>query len=153
NDVKSAGEDSRHRLWVADGNNLEEFDRAEGKVLLRVPLTALTELGQRGALGNLSFYEDHLGVFWIIYTSTGNAHISGLAVLDRATNKLTRYSLYDQNSRRELFGGVMAAVEDQNKTLWLATKSGGLLRFDREHGIFIRYRNHPSDPQSLAEDR
>src|SRR5262249_24424544 len=94
-----------------------------------------------------------LGVFWIIYTSTGNAHISGLAVLDRATNKLTRYSLYDQNSSRELFGGVMAAVEDQNKTLWLATKSGGLLRFDREHGIFIRYRNHPSDPQSLAEDR
>ena len=153
NDVKSAGEDSSHRLWIADGDNLEEFDRAEGKVLQRVPLTGLTELGQRGAMGNLSFYEDHLGVFWIIYTSTGNPHVSGLAVLDRATNKLTRYSIYDQKSRRELSGGVMRAVEDLNKTLWLATKSDGLLRFDREHRIFIRYRNHPADSESLAEDR
>jgi len=153
NDVKFTGEDSSHRFWVADGDNLEEFDRAQSKVLLRVPLTGLTELGERGAMSNLSFYEDHLGVFWITYTSAGHGPASGVAVLDRATNKLTHYSIYDQKSRRELSGGVMAAVEDQNKTLWLATKSEGLLRFDREDGVFIRYRNHPADPLSLAEDR
>jgi ligand-binding sensor domain-containing protein/signal transduction histidine kinase len=151
NEIKFAGEDQSHRFWVADSDNLEEFDRREGKVLLRVPLTGLAEPGARGSATNLSFYEDHSGIFWIIFVSTG--HASGLAVLDRATNKLTRYSIYDQKSHRELSAGVMAVVEDQNKTLWLATESDGLLRFDREHGIFIRYRNHPSDPQSLAEDR
>jgi len=133
NDVKSTREDSGHRFWVADGDNLEEFDRGQGKVLLRVPLTGLTELGQRNAMSNLSFYEDHLGVFWIIYTTGG--HGSGLAVFDRATNRLTRYSIYDQKSGRELSSGIMAAVEDLNKTLWLATKSDGLLQFDRERGI------------------
>jgi len=152
NDVKSTSEDSGQRFWVADEDYLEEFDRDQGKVLLRVPLTGLTEQGQRGVgMGNLSFYEDHLGIFWVIYTSTG--HGSGLAVFDRATNRLTRCSIYDQKSGRELSSGVMAAVEDLNKTLWLATKSDGLLRFDRERGIFIRYRNHPDDLESLAEDR
>jgi signal transduction histidine kinase/ligand-binding sensor domain-containing protein len=151
NDVKFTGEDSGHRFWVTDGDNLEEFDRGQDKVLLRVQLTGLTELGQRGAMGNLSFYEDHLGVFWIIYTTAGYG--SGLAVFERATNRLTRYSIHDQKSGRELSGGVMAAVEDLHKTLWLATKSDGLLRFDRERGIFIRYRNHPDDLESLAEDR
>src|SRR5215471_5715815 len=151
NDVKSTGEDSGHRFWVADADYLEEFDRGQGKVLLRVPLTGLTELGQRNAMSNLSFYEDHLGVFWIIYTTGG--HGSGLAVFDRATNRLTRYSIYDQKSGRELSSGIMAAVEDLNKTLWLATKSDGLLQFDRKRGIFIRYRNHPDDLESLAEDR
>jgi signal transduction histidine kinase/ligand-binding sensor domain-containing protein len=151
NDVKSASEDSSQRFWVADGDNLEEFDGGQGKVLLRVPLTGLTDLGPKSGMSNVSSYEDHLGIFWITYTSA--AHGSGLAVLDRATNKLTRYSIYDQKSGRELSGGVMAAVEDLNKTLWLATKSEGLLRFDREHGILIRYRNHPDDLESLAEDR
>jgi ligand-binding sensor domain-containing protein len=151
NDVKSTSEDSNHRFWVADGDYLEEFDRDQGKVLLRVPLTGLTEIGQRAAMSNLSTFEDHLGVFWIIYTSAVQA--SGLAVLDRTTNQLTRYSIYDQKSGRELSSGVMAAVEDLNKTLWLATKSDGLLRFDREHGIFLRYRNHLDDLESLAEDR
>jgi ligand-binding sensor domain-containing protein/signal transduction histidine kinase len=149
--VKSTNEDSDHRFWVADGDDLEEFDSGQGKVLLRVPLAELTELGQKAAMGLVSSYEDHLGMLWIIYTSS--THGSGLAVLDRATNTLIGYSIYDQRAGRELSSGVVAAVEDANKTLWLATKSDGLLRFDREHGMFIRYRNHPDDLDSLAEDR
>jgi signal transduction histidine kinase/ligand-binding sensor domain-containing protein len=151
NDVKSTGEDSSHKFWVADGDNLEEFDPERGKVLLRVPLAGDPLSPSLGKVGNLSFYEDHVGVFWIIYTTTG--HGSGVAVLDRATNHLVRYSVYDQRSRRELAGGVMEAVEDQNKTLWFATRGDGLLRFDRAHRTFIRYRNHSGDPESLAEDR
>jgi signal transduction histidine kinase/ligand-binding sensor domain-containing protein len=102
-------------------------------------------------MGNLSFLEDHSGVFWITYTSTG--HGSGLAVFDRSTNELTRYSIYDSKSHRELTGGMKAVVEDENRNLWFATRGDGLLRFDREHGAFIRYRNRLGDPESLAEDR
>jgi signal transduction histidine kinase/ligand-binding sensor domain-containing protein len=149
-DVKSSGEDSSHRFWVADGDNLEEFDRERGKVLLRVPLAG-DPLSPGLGEGYVSFYEDHLGVFWIFYTTSGYG--SGLAVLDRGTNELTRYSINDRKSRRGLAGGVTAAIEDQYDTLWFATKSDGLLRFDREHGVFIRYQNHGGEPESLAEDR
>ena len=150
NDVRFAAEDSSHRFWVAtgvSGVSLEEFDRESGKVVLRIPVTSdrlgLSDVG-------VAFYEDHFGVFWIIYTTIGPG--SGLAVLDRATNTLTRYSIYDRNSRRELAGGVQAVVEDQKKELWFAT-SEGLLRFNREQRMFYRYRHHPGDPDSLPEDR
>jgi signal transduction histidine kinase/ligand-binding sensor domain-containing protein len=150
-DVKSTGEDSHQRFWVADGQNLEEFDRKSGTVLLRVPLHGAPGPTSFARLGNQSFYEDHFGVFWILYTSGERG--SGLAVLDRASNTLTHYSLYDEKSGAALEGAMMAAVEDQDNTLWFATMGGGLLRFDREHGIFIRYRNRLDDPNSLDEDR
>jgi ligand-binding sensor domain-containing protein len=47
----------------------------------------------------------------------------------------------------------MAMLEDKNKTLWFASFGAGLLKFDREHKVFVRYRNHPSDLESLADDR
>ena len=149
-DVKSSGEDSSHRFWVADGDNLEEFDREQGKVRLRVPLAA-DPLSPGLGEGYVSFYEDHLKVFWIFYTTSGYG--SGLAVLDRGTNELTRYSIDDRKSSRGLAGGVTAAIEDRHGNLWFATKSDGLLRFDRNHGVFIRYQNHRGEPESLAEDR
>ena len=43
-------------------------------------------------------------------------------------------------------------MEDRAGNLWLGTMSDGLLRFDRERRRFIRYRNHPGNPDSLAED-
>jgi ligand-binding sensor domain-containing protein len=150
NVVKFAAEDSSHRFWVAtgvSGVSLEEFDRESGKVVLRVPVTS-DRLGVADV--GVAFYEDHFGVFWIIYTTIG--HGGGLGVLDRATDTVTRYSIYDRNSRRELAGGVQAVVEDQNRGLWFAT-SEGLLRFNREQRMFYRYRHHPDDPNSLPEDR
>ena len=147
NDIKSSGEDSSHRFWVMDGDSLEQFDRERGKVVLRVPLTGNPGVGGEGA----SFYEDRSGVFWIFYTASGDG--SGLAVLDRDANELTRYTLYDRSSGHVLGGGVGAVVEDKYNTLWLATKSDGLLRFDRKDRVFIRYRHHGDEPESLAEDR
>jgi ligand-binding sensor domain-containing protein len=43
-------------------------------------------------------------------------------------------------------------LEDRSGTLWLGTRGAGLLKFDREHQRFIRYRNRPDDPQSLPEN-
>ena len=149
-DVQSSGEDRSHRFWVADGDSVEELDRDRGKVLLRVSLTG-DPLSPGLGEGYVSFYEDHSGVFWVFYTTSGYG--SGLAVLDRSTHELTRYLIYDPSSRRELAGGVTAAIEDQLDTLWFATKSDGLLRFDRGRNAFIRYRNHRGELESLAEDR
>jgi signal transduction histidine kinase/ligand-binding sensor domain-containing protein len=144
NEVKYTFEDRSGRFWVIDGDDLEEFARNTGRVLFRVRL-------DKGVRDYPSLYEDHLGILWVTYVTGGYG--SGLAVLDRSTNRLTPYSLYDKGSGKQIYGGFMAVLEDKNKTLWFAGYGAGLLKFDREHKVFIRYRNHPGELESLAEDR
>jgi ligand-binding sensor domain-containing protein/signal transduction histidine kinase len=139
-DVKSAGEDRRGSFWVANGEGLDNFDRATGKVTLHIPLQV--------SMREFSFHEDRHGVFWIIY-ATGN----GLAVFDRKTNRLTRYSFYHHEPTGGTLTGVLALLEDHDGTMWFATMGAGLLKLDRDHDRFIRYRHDPRNPESLAEDR
>ena len=143
NEVRYTLEDRTGRFWVADGENLEEFDRDSGTVLSRVRLSE--------GIRVVSFYEDHLGVFWITYITNNRG--SGLAVLERSTNTVIPYSIYDKKSGEELPSGFMTAIEDNSQTLWLASFGAGLLKLDREHGVFIRYRNSPENLESIADDR
>ena len=41
-------------------------------------------------------------------------------------------------------------LEDQDGTLWLGTVADGLLRFDRSRRQVTRYRNDPSNIESLT---
>lgn len=141
-DVKSAGVDATGTLWVANGNGLDAFDPETGKVTRRVVL------GE--PVRELSFHEDRLGVFWILYNPNGGD--GGLAVFDRNENRVTRYD-FDETSPSAALTGVYDMLESADGTLWFASMGSGLLRFDRHQGRFIRYRNDPRDPESLAEDR
>jgi len=137
-DVKFSGEDRRGDLWVGTDQGLEQLDPAQG-VRLRIPLREPREL---------SFHEDRRGVFWVIYSS-GN----GLAVFDRDSRHLTRYSFNDEQTPGGPLTGVISLVEDRNDTVWLGTLSDGVLKFDPERKSLVRYRNHPTDTRSLSEDR
>jgi len=138
-DVKFCGEDRQGVLWVATGQGLDAFDPKTGHVTFHVPLREPHEL---------SFYEDHDGVFWILAAS-GN----GLAVLNRKTGRVTRYSFAATGLHGLPLTGVIQMLEDREGNLWLGTLSDGLLLFDREHGRLIRYRHDPSNPESIPEDR
>src|SRR5215469_4716278 len=138
-DIRSSGEDREGAFWVATSEGLEEFDREHGKVTLHVPLPEKRDFG---------FYEDKTGVFWVRYAS-GN----GLAILNRATGHLTRYSFGREELPSHPLTGVSSMLEDQEGTLWIGTFSDGLLKYDREHQRFIRYRNDPENAESLAENR
>ena len=142
NQVKCTLEDSSGRFWVIDGDDLEEFDRKSEKVLLR--------FRSLGTENDASLQEDHRGVLWVTYVSENG---SGLAILDRSKNRLIPYLLYDKESGKGIYGGFYSMLEDKNNTLWFAGFGAGLLKFDREHQVFVRYRNHPNDPESLGEDR
>ena len=143
NQVRCTLEDRTGRFWVADGENLEEFDRRSGRILSRIRLS-------EGIMA-VSFYEDHLGIFWITYITSSVG--SGLVVLDRSTNHLIPYSIYDSRSGKKITAEIVAAVEDNNNTLWLASDGAGLLKLDRERGVLIRYQHYPETPESIAEDR
>src|SRR6266478_5927233 len=43
-------------------------------------------------------------------------------------------------------------LEDGDGVLWLATSAAGLLKFDRQRGRFVSYRNYPGNTDSLADD-
>jgi ligand-binding sensor domain-containing protein/signal transduction histidine kinase len=145
--IQSAGEDRSGKFWVITDAGLDAFDRATGKVALHVPLPEAVH-GSLCSIACRSFYEDRRGVFWIIYDSG-----SGLAVFDRATNRLTRYAFLEQGPSAVVSAGVNALLEDHQGTMWFGTMGGGLLKHDRAHQRFIRYTHHPNDPDSLAENR
>jgi signal transduction histidine kinase/ligand-binding sensor domain-containing protein len=144
NDLRATGEDRSGRFWVLETNHLEEFDRETGKVTVRA---VVPESGGDGA----SFYEDHLGTFWIVYDAGRGG--GGLATFDRDTNKITNLSLYDSRTGKMMPVGVVKMLEDENGTLWFASEGEGLLRFDRKYGRMISYRNQPGNVGSIAEDR
>jgi ligand-binding sensor domain-containing protein/two-component sensor histidine kinase len=48
---------------------------------------------------------------------------------------------------------IVSLYEDRKGVLWIGTAGGGLNRFDRETGQFIRYQHDPDDPQSLSNNR
>lgn len=138
-DIKFSGEDRAGAFWVANGAGLDRFDRRSGRVTLHVPLHEPRPL---------RFYEDREGTFWILGESG-----PGLAILDRGTNRLVRYSF----AERELPGlpltGVTSMLEDQDGTLWMGTVADGLLKFDSSRQRVTRYRNDPTDIESLSENR
>jgi PAS domain S-box-containing protein len=137
--VKSSREDKEGRFWVVSVGHLEEFDRRTGKVTRRIPIP--------GAPMGFGFYEDRFGVFWIFHDAP-----NPLSVFDPRTNTLTNYSFHELDPSATALTVVMAMTEDRNGNLWLGTHGAGLLRFDREHRRFIRYRNDPSDPGSLPQN-
>jgi len=138
-DIRFCGEDRQGVLWVATSEGLDAFDPRTGHVRFHVPL--------RDPYGQ-SFTEDREGVFWILYDS-GN----GLAVLNRKTGHVTRYSFVARDRPGTALTGTCCMLQDRAGDLWVGTQSEGLLLLDRKHDRFIRYRHDPTDPGSIPENR
>ena len=47
---------------------------------------------------------------------------------------------------------IWTIAEDANRDLWLATKGGGLVRWNRGTDTFTSFRHDPSNPDSIASD-
>ena len=147
-EIESTGEDSAGNFWVGTGVGMDRFDRNTGKVNLHVPLPELVP-GSLCAAACRSFHEDHFGVFWILYGGRNAA-----AILDLKGNRLTKISLYEGQTPGVIMQTEMNSVlEDHNGVMWFGTMGEGLLKFDRTHRKFIRYRNNPEDPESPVENR
>jgi len=138
-DVKSVGFDRQGTLWVGTNEGLDGLDRKTGKVIARIALADPRHIG---------FFEDRQGTFWIFHTAG-----SGLATYDRAAHQLTTISLAQKlPADGPALTGVRAMLEDDQGQLWFGSFGAGLLRYDREGQRFIRYRNNPADPESIADN-
>lgn len=143
--VTWTGYDRSGGFWVGTSEGLEKFDQTTGRVTYHVPIGVGVPFRQGMVV---SFFEDRQGLFWITYHSG-----TGLALLDRGSNTLTRYSFYKKQPPATAATGVMGILEDGDGNLWLGSMGIGLLRFDRQRRVFVHYGNRSGDPQSIAEDR
>lgn len=79
-----------------------------------------------------TMYQDHLGEIW---AGTGD----GLARYDRAADKFIFYTHDPKDPDSLSFNVVLDIAEDAEKNLWLATRGGGLNKFDRTTGKFSHF--------------
>ena len=155
NNVLSICADSKGVIWVG-GYGLDKFDpvknvfthfkhQPDNKTsLINNTVTAITE--------------DHEKNLWI-------GTYGGLELFDRKNGKFIHY-IHDDNDPSSLSNNhVRAIYEDKQGTIWVGTGSpfvndegvvpneGGLNRFDKKTGKFIRYLHDPRNPHSLVDNR
>jgi ligand-binding sensor domain-containing protein/signal transduction histidine kinase/CheY-like chemotaxis protein len=86
--------------------------------------------------------EDHEGMLWV-------GGVRGLTRLDRRTGEVTRFT--GSPGSRDALGAdfVTDIFEDGRGTIWVATKGGGLSRFDRSTGAFTTFGTADGLPHSF----
>ncbi len=143
--------DSENILWMGMmGSGLEKFDPATNTFthFRHDPKNASSLICD--TVGQI--FEDRLGNLWV-------GTIGGLDMLDRKTGKFIHYR-NDVNDPSSLSNNAAAKIfEDKKGELWIGCisikndpKEGGLNRFDRKTGKFIRYLHDPLNPKSLPDN-
>jgi ligand-binding sensor domain-containing protein len=97
---------------------------------------------------------DHLGNLWV-------GHVGGLDLLNRTTNGFRHFSSNEEDSTTLSDNIVRVIYEDHAGTIWIGTgfpwieseEEGGLNKFNRETGKFIRYMSDPENPHSLINNK
>ena len=142
NFVRATLEATDGTFWVATNTTLDILDRQTGRVtghfFLRNPLQKSVSTGN----AFVRLLEDRSGTIWIASAR------DGLGFVDRQRKALTFISLA---SAGNIELGAWAILEDRKGALWVGTEYG-LIRLDGDRKQLIRYRNDPSDPDSLPAD-
>ena len=139
--VHSTLETKDGTFWVATGEGVDSIHRRSHQVTRRVAFALAHSL-------YTTMIEDHAGVLWIAYSG---AHGPGLATIDRNANTLTHYRV--NPAPEKVSPGVRTVYEDVEGQLWVAASNGGLYKLDAGRTRFVRYRNNPTDPATLASDQ
>jgi len=146
--VRSTFEERDGTFWVATTKGLDRFDRGTTKVVQHIPLPPDFPIFEPNPALQVSLCEDRSGALWVIFS-----YGYGLARVDRQAGTLIFYSLDGTGKDNTLQSGARAIHEDQDGTLWIGTTASGVLKLDRNRKRFLRYRNNPSDPESLSGDQ
>lgn len=143
NFVRSVFLDNSNNLWVGTNESLEK--------------TSLNPLKFYHYKNNpwdsnslqdnhvLSVLEDHQENIWI-------GSNKGLDKFNFKTNQFFHYKI-DHKTLRSEGGFIQAIYEDKAKDLWIGTFGGGLFKYNKITNNFKQYKNDPSDPGSIIDNR
>jgi len=122
-------EDRKGHIWVATGNGLNRFER-DGSRFVHFYANA----SDVHALPDNKLYDLYLDKNDQLWISTEN----GLAAFHEQTANFTTYKMPEQQltERKSNTNSFFSVVEDHNGMMWLGTRGGGLVRFDRPQNAF-----------------
>ena len=94
--------------------------------------------------------EDHLGNIWV-------GTFGGLDLLNKKTGKFTHYRNNPNDSSSLSSNYIQVIYEDRQGVLWIGCFDffrgvGGLNKFNRTSGNFVRYKHDPGNPNSIANN-
>jgi len=129
-------------FWVATNTTVDIFDRKTGRVTHHFSLR--NPLQKPDSTGNpyVRLLEDRKGRVWIASAR------DGLAFIGPERKALAFVSLA---AGRNIEPGAWAILEDRKGALWVGTEYG-LIRLDLDRKQLLRYRNDPTDHDSLPAD-
>ena len=136
--VGSTFESREGAFWVATFAGVDLFDRRAGNVIRHFPFPG----HQRYVV-----LVDHAEIAWVI-----NPSKNIFAAIAPRTGSVTHYT-FDSAETTGRAAGILGILEDEDGVLWLGTFGNGLLKLDRERRHLTRYRQDPTDPDSLSADR
>ena len=143
-------------IWAATyGGGLNQFDPAKNSFI-----HFRHDIRDAGSLSNDTVFcvlRDHTGILWV-------GTYGGLDMLDEKTGKFNHFKNIPGDPSSISFNRVWDLYEDRQGTLWVGCGSpflslgekpeeGGLNRFERTTGKFIRYLHDANDPASLANNK
>lgn len=150
NSVLTVSEDKKGNLWLGtDGGGLNYFDRETGQFT-----HYRHDPGNANSLSSdavLFSYLDQENVLW-----TGHWG-GGITSFDIAAQTFTRHPFHFPEERiiessKLNSGHVWSIYEDRKNTLWIATHTGGLSRYDRATQKFQHFWPNENDPTAIASE-
>ena len=149
--------DRNGNIWIGTyGLGLEKFDPKTGNINFythddKDPSSISSDT-------ITAILEDHEGFLWI------GTDFVGLNRMDSKAGKFTHFRHKENDPGSLSFDQVRVIYEDKEGVLWIGTgapflanenpdKKGGLNRFNKSTGQFIRYLHDEKNPNSLVDDR
>jgi signal transduction histidine kinase/streptogramin lyase len=139
NFVRATLEAKDGTFWVATNTTLDILNRQTGRVTRHFSLRNPLQKTARTENAYVRLLEDRTGRVWIASAR------DGLAFIDPRQTALTFVSLATGGN---IEPGAWALFEDRDGALWVGTEYG-LIRLDPDRKQLVRYRNDPSDRDSL----
>jgi signal transduction histidine kinase/ligand-binding sensor domain-containing protein/DNA-binding response OmpR family regulator len=135
-------EDRQGNIWTGI-NGLFAINRNSGHVR-----QYFHDPSNSNSLGNNAvwrIYESRDSLIWI-------KRWGGLSVLYPRTGSFENYHNDPPDSSGFGFSSPTDFFEDREGNMWIGTRSGGLIRFDRDDKIFYHFQHDPNDTTSISDN-
>jgi ligand-binding sensor domain-containing protein len=76
----------------------------------------------------------------------------GISIFYPSEKKFENYFHNSENRTGLGPNRVNHFLDDGKGNMWLGTRGGGLVRFDRKQKVFVHFRHDPNDPNSLSDN-
>ena len=130
-------------LWIGSKEGLIVWNHNKGSIqrYRHNPADSLS-------IGNDEIQKIHLAKDGTVWLKLAN----GISVFYPKQKKFENYFLQPNQPKGLGANNVNHFLDDGKGKMWLGTRGGGLVHFDRKNKTFFHYQNQPNNPLSLSDN-